>query len=345
MLITAILGLAVGVPLGFALQRGGFCMNTAFRSILFEKDKSLLRAYVLVLIINLVGVNVLYELGVINILIAPFFWPALVAGGFVFGVGMVLAGGCTSGTWYRAGKGMLGSLVALLGYGGGATAVSAGALRPALGYLRRPVVDIYGEEATLANVLSPDLWWMRWVVVGSLVAAGVLWLLRAPAQRFVIGWGWKRTGFVVGGLALLAWVASSFSFRDYGLSFTQPTVSLFRYVLAGEVEGINWSTFLVLGVPVGAFAAAKVAGEFALRLPEPGRLLQQFVGGVVMGLGAAIAGGCNIGHGITGVSALALSSVVATGFTMLGVWAMTGIVYASARRVGRDAAATTPTNV
>ena len=39
MILTIVLGLAVGVPLGYALQKGGFCMNSAFRSILFEKDK------------------------------------------------------------------------------------------------------------------------------------------------------------------------------------------------------------------------------------------------------------------------------------------------------------------
>ena len=51
-----------------------------------------------------------------------------------------------------------------------------------------------------------------------------------------------------------------------------------------------------------------------------------------MGIGAAVAGGCNIGHGITGISVLALSSVTATAFTMLGVWAMTWLIYASARK-------------
>jgi uncharacterized membrane protein YedE/YeeE len=327
--LTIILGLAVGVPLGYALQKGGFCMNTAFRSILFEKDKSLIRAYVLVLVINLVGVNLLYELGVINITMAPFFWPALTIGGFVFGVGMVLAGGCTSGTWYRTGKGMLGSFVALLGYAAGATAISVGFLRPMQDALRAPVLDVYGEEATLANVLAPDLWWMRWVVIAVLVVLGVLYLLRSPKQRFVIGWGWTRTGLVVGLLAAVAWVASSLTQRDYGLSFTQPTVSIVRYLLSGDNGGINWATFLVIGVPIGAFAAAKAAGEFALRLPEPRRLLQQFGGGIVMGLGASLAGGCNIGHGITGISTLALSSVMATLFTILGCWAMTWVVYSS----------------
>ena len=49
-------GIALGLLLGYSLQRGGYCMNTAFRSFYLEKDKSLVRAWVLVLLINIVGV-------------------------------------------------------------------------------------------------------------------------------------------------------------------------------------------------------------------------------------------------------------------------------------------------
>ncbi len=51
-----------------------------------------------------------------------------------------------------------------------------------------------------------------------------------------------------------------------------------------------------------------------------------------MGLGAALAGGCNVGHGITGVSTLALSSIAATLFTVLGVWFTTFLVFRVAAR-------------
>ncbi|RME66319.1 MAG: hypothetical protein D6778_04925, partial [Nitrospirae bacterium] len=51
-------------------------------------------------------------------------------------------------------------------------------------------------------------------------------------------------------------------------------------------------------------------------------LLRVFVGGLIMGFGARIGGGCNVGHGITGVSTLALSSIVATIFIILGNWTM-----------------------
>jgi uncharacterized membrane protein YedE/YeeE len=327
MILPVVLGLAVGLPLGYALQRGGFCMNTAFRSILFERDLSLFRGYILILLINIVAVNLLYEFGAINVSIAPFFWPAVTIGGLIFGFGMVLAGGCTSGTWYRVGKGMLGSFMALIGFAIGATSMSVGILRPLMDTLRTPVIDIYGQEATLINILPLDQPALKWIIIALIVIGGAVWLLRAPKQKFRIGWGWVQTGLIIGLLSVVSWVASGLTGRDYGLSFTQPTVSLVRFILNGDSAGINWGSYLVLGVPIGALVGAIVSGEFSLRMPEPRRLLQQFGGGIIMGLGASLAGGCNIGHGITGVSALALSSIVATLFTILGVWSMTYLVF------------------
>jgi uncharacterized membrane protein YedE/YeeE len=219
-----------------------------------------------------------------------------------------------------------------MGFGLGAAVMETGVLQPLQRTLRGPVWDVYGEPPTVINVLPAGAEWLRWLVIGALVFAGVVWLARSPKQRFVIGWTWRRTGLVVGLLAAVAWVASGLTYRDYGLSFTQPTVSIVSWLVAGDVGSINWGTFLVMGVPLGAFVAAKLHGEFALKAPEPKRMVQQLGGGVVMGLGASLAGGCNIGHGITGVSALSISSIVATAATVLGVWTATWLVYSGAAR-------------
>lgn len=326
-MVTTIGGLALGVLLGFALQRGGYCMNTAFRSFFLEKDRSLVRAWVLILVINVVGVRILADVGVIDTRTAPLFWPALVLGGLLFGAGMVLAGGCASGTYYRCGRGMLGSLAALVGFVVGTTAVDGGALVGVQGALREPTIEIGGRAPTLYSLLGADGLLGRWLVIAVLAVPAVIWLARAPRQKWLIGWSWKRTGALVGVLALLAWVLSAMDGRDYGLSFTQPTVALARFIMTGDSSGISVASFIVLTVPVGAFVAAKAAGEAVFRLPEPGRLVRQSGGGLAMGLGASIAGGCNIGHSITGVSTLGLGSIAATLFIMLGCWGMTAIIY------------------
>jgi len=90
-------------------------MNTAFRNLLFTKDLTLFRAYILAVIIQMTLVNIFYQLGWVEVSMAPFYWMANIAGGFIFGLGMVLAGGCASAIWFRSGEGMLGSVMAVAG--------------------------------------------------------------------------------------------------------------------------------------------------------------------------------------------------------------------------------------
>ena len=93
MLQTVVLGLVVGVAFGYALQRGRFCMNSTFRDILVARDLTLLRGYLLALLIQMVGVRAMSALGWFELGITPFFWQATLLGGFTFGLGMAFSGG------------------------------------------------------------------------------------------------------------------------------------------------------------------------------------------------------------------------------------------------------------
>ncbi len=319
-------GLALGLLLGYSLQRGGYCMNTAFRSFFLEKDKSLVRAWVLVLLINIVGVRLFTDIGVLDPAVAPIFWPAAIVGGFIFGAGMVLAGGCASGTYYRCGRGMLGSVAALIGFVLGTAVIDGGALVAVQSALRAPTLDTGGAQATLFGVLGVESVLVRWIALAVAAVPTIVWLARAPKNRFLIGWSWQRSGTVIGVLALATWLLSAMQGRNFGLSFTQPTVALTRFLVSGDGSGISVASFIVVAVPIGAFLAAKAAGEAILRAPDPKRLTRQFGGGTVMGTGASIAGGCNIGHSITGVSTLGITAIAGTGCIILGCWAMTSLI-------------------
>lgn len=93
MVMAALLGVPVGLAFGYALQRGRFCMNTAFRDVFLIRDQTLLRAYVLAVLIQMIGVHLMAQLGWFTLAMAPFWWQAALAGGFVFGWGMALSGG------------------------------------------------------------------------------------------------------------------------------------------------------------------------------------------------------------------------------------------------------------
>src|SRR5262245_52928199 len=136
--------LATGVAFGYVIQRGGFCLTRAIANAALSRDTALLRAYILALLVAMVGVHALEAVGAVDIPIRPLHWVANSIGGLLFGVGMILSGGCSGSTWYRVGEGAVGACVVLLGFAIGATIVGVGILAPVRTALQRPVIDWNG---------------------------------------------------------------------------------------------------------------------------------------------------------------------------------------------------------
>ena len=84
---------------------------------------------------------------------------------------------------------------------------------------------------------------------------------------------------------------------------------------------LNYEFFFVIGIPIGAFLASLTTKRFSTRLvpvewahrfgPVPGRrLVWSCIGGFILLFGARFGGGCTSGHMISGVSQLAVSSLI-----------------------------------
>lgn len=300
-------------------------MYTAFRDILLIKDLTLFKAYLLALAIQAVLVSLLGDLGYLSFSFPSFFWLAAIVGGFTFGLGMTFAGGCSSSSYYRVGEGMVGSFVVVIMFIIFAAVTSSGVLRSPALLLRSVRIDMGGNSATIPSLLGLNPWLF---IILVFVPVGI-WLYRsapAPQQR---GWSWKKAGLALGLVAALAWLSSAWSGDfHYGLRMTGASASLLHYLTTGEARYLDWGVFEILGVPLGAFLAARWNREFHWRSPRPQRLMQQALGGALMGTGAVIAGGCNIGNSLTGLGAFSLTSFVATLFIVFGTWAGTYLFFA-----------------
>lgn len=86
-------GLLIAFLLGFTLQRSNFCMHSAFRESLAGKPGASARAYLLALGVQMVAVNSLAGLRLLTVPIPPVEPAAVIVGGLVFGLGMLLAKG------------------------------------------------------------------------------------------------------------------------------------------------------------------------------------------------------------------------------------------------------------
>jgi len=333
-ILTAI---ACGVALGWVLQRGRFCMNSAFRDTIFIQDMTYMHAYLLAVLVAIIGANLLKDFGIIKLGAQPF-WPiAHIVGGYVFGLGIVLAGGCGSGIWYRVGEGMLASWVAVLGFFIGIGATMSGVFQPL--YTASRKIMLLGSKPTLYQAVGADSMMSKWILIGVLTLVVLFFIRKSGPLNFgkQKGYYWSVTGLLIGIIAVVAFYLS-YQFGGgfaRGLSFTTPTIELFNTIINNDARPTifpltdlfgyiktTWGVFFIVGVPLGAYLSARGLKEFSWKVPPARDLVTVFGGSLMMGFGATLALGCNMGQGITGVATLSIGSIVATIAIILGNWTM-----------------------
>ena len=307
MITSVVTGALAGIVMGYVLQRGQLCFHSAIRSSL-DGRFLLARGWALGVSLGSVGLGLLLLLpgtGGLNQGLA--FRPvANVAGGLVIGIGMVVARSCVSGLFYKLGAGMLGAVVGLIGW-------ATGELVARQLTLPGPTLLPGGEGATIPGLLGvPRL------VVAVLLLAGVAIALRLRPGRDSSDhdwqWGWRRIGVGLGVAIASGWALAALG----GASFGPSSVGAVASIAGGSPN--YWLIAFVLGIVPGGTVAARTAGGFRLRGESPVRYAQLASGGLLLGAGGWIAGGCNLGHGLSGVAQLNVSSLVVVAAMVVGVW-------------------------
>lgn len=311
MLIT---GLALGAVLGYVMQRGRFCVTGFLRDIFTQRSWRGFVALLIVISVHAVGLAALTSGGVITPEYDNLAPIAVIVGGLVFGIGIVLAGGCASGTWYRSGEGLIGSWIALVFYGLSAAAMKTGVLSGVNEALKSQTVELTSIHASLGISV-----WPLAIALSALTAFLAVRFLREEfsgpkpaklaARKSGIAhilaekpWHVYSTAIAVGVLGVIAWPLSAATGRNDGLGITTPSSNLTNFIVNGDTAKFDWGVLLVLGILLGSFVAAKASGEFRLRVPDATQGARSVVGGIFMGVGAAWAGGCTVGNGMVQTS-------------------------------------------
>lgn len=349
----------IGIAFGAILQRSRLCFAGAFRDLVLLGDGRLLRAILLGLAVATVGFAAVEARLVPDPSFGvnpngPHIQPvgiATIVGGVAFGIGMVLAGGCVSGSLWRMGEGYLASWVAMAGillglelanhtwewwYDNDIRERSALWLPAELGFVPSVLLVLAG----LAVAYLAVLWWeSRSPRMPEFPAApepppmGIREHLSHAWQAVASPHGWSyRTGAIA--LAVLSVVALAYQVPlgvTGGLSLWADNIAGWfgasalplkgSDLLAGCTPGSGgWMTVrgaTVLGLVAGAFGASWLSGEFRLRWPRnPSRFAQAAVGGVLMGYASVIAIGCTIGAFFSSIPSLAVAGWV-FGFGLL----------------------------
>lgn len=352
--------LAIGLAAGFVMYRADFCVTACFRDVFLFRDFFLMRQLLLLVVVSMALFEAGRQAGVLGNYPFPLLGPPSLGnliGGFVFGIGMVMAGGCVCGSLYKLGAGSVASLLAVAGMLVGSTAYAE----------IHPLWTSFAKATVLVKDTVTVPQWLQlppWALLLPLAAAGGFWLWRqfragrmdrpGHAIGHLAAWkaaivlallgfaSWALIGMPMGitttyaklGAAIQSLfapdhVAALDFFKLQPLNYTPPFSD--QPIKGGpgpQLDAIAAIQYpLLLGIVGGAgFAAARV-GEWRpqWRLP-PRQWLSALIGGLLLGLAARMTPACNIWHLWGGLPILALSSLLFLAGLLPGTWVGTRLL-------------------
>jgi uncharacterized membrane protein YedE/YeeE len=343
-------GFAIAFVFGLVAAKTNFCTMGALSDIVNMGHWGRMRMWLLAIAVAIAGTSALSYLGLVDLSksvaqrpVLP--WLSLLIGGLIFGVGMTLAGGCANKNLIRAGGGSVRSLVVLVFMAIASYMTLKGLFGQWRATLLDPVNINLGERGWTDQGLDTALSRATGMDAASaLLAAAAVAVLGLLAvvfkdRRFRANGQQVFGGLVMGLLIVAGWyVTGHLGFGEnpetletvYFATNTRTLESLsFVAPLAYSLEMLLMWTDASLRATFGiASVVGTIAGSAAYALSTKKfrwegfasltDLRNQLVGAVLMGFGGVTALGCTVGQGLSGLSTLAIGSVIAVAGIVAG---------------------------
>lgn len=339
--VVEVLGAAfvLGALFGAIAQRTHFCVMGALSDLFSFGDSARLRMWLLAIGVAIAGFNTMVALGWLDAAQSlyggsRFAWASALSGGLAFGFGMVLASGCGSKNLVRLGGGSLKALVVCLVI----AATAFATLRGVSAVLRVASVD----AVYLALPASQDLPSLAAHAFGAprqtLALAIGLAVGGALIAAAIAGREGRDASILLGGIGIGAvivaawWVSGQLghvaehpetleetflatnSRRMEAFSFVAPLAYTLDWLLfySDASKGLTIGIVSCVGIVFGSAAQAIAARDFHWEgFAGVEDTANHLVGAALMGVGGITAMGCTIGQGLSGISTLGLTSLVA----------------------------------
>ena len=336
----------VAVIMGAVVNKTHFCTMGAVSDWVNIGDTGRMRAWVFAMAVALLGVIALEATGAINLSSetfppyrsANFAWPRYLVGGLMFGIGMVLASGCGNKTLVRVGSGNLKSLAVLL------VAMVASYLmlwsplfeKAFLPWLQPATINLaqhgmptqhagdvisglFGQASSKANntalALMVAMGMLIFVLKSKDFRGSFDNILSGAVVGLVIVAGWYLTGGPLGQswkeyAEMATDIPSRVQVQSY--TFVSPMGDTVRYLLdPTKLSLINFGVAALAGVIAGSFIYAVATKNFRIEwFASLGDFVNHAIGGALMGVGGVLSMGCTVGQAITGMSTLAIGSML-----------------------------------
>ena len=352
----------LGFILGYVVNKTNFCTMGAVSDLVNIGDSSRLKAWLLAITTAIVGVTSLEYLGIVDVSESriPYrnsvlFWPRYIIGGIMFGIGMTLASGCGNKILIRIGGGNLKSIFVLLIAGLMALLMTRtdfyglifhswmSPISPDLAKLGIPDQSVQTIFSSLTNIDAGNI--LITILLPLLICVFLLKyifssytslssdnILSGVVVGLVVTFAWLISGGELG----QAWIENN----DF-LDTPYPSVGVQSFTFInpmGEVLIYTSSVFdnfyLTFGVTalistiVGSFVYSLISNNLRIEwFANKHDFFRHFIGAVLIGIGGVLSLGCTIGQGVSGVSTLAIGSIITLLSIIFGASLMMKIEY------------------
>jgi len=341
--LLIVFGLAVAM--GGIAKKTNFCTMGAVSDWVNMGDSGRMRSWMLAMAVAILGVVLLEATGKAAIgtatfppyRTANFAWLRYVLGGLMFGVGMTLASGCGNKTLVRIGGGNLKSLVVFFIAAATAYVMLWTDLFDTLfgGMISATTISLSARG--IASQSLGDLIGIGNTLAGAVVALAIIAYAFASSEfrsnrdnivgGIVIGLiivaGWYVTGGPMGGqwkeYAEFADV-KPLRVETQSFTFISALGDTARYAMnPTDTSLINFGIVAAVGVIVGSLLWTLIRRDFRIEwFPSVGDFVRHAIGAVLIAVGGVLAMGCTVGQAITGISTLALGSILTFIFIVAG---------------------------
>lgn len=352
----------LGFILGYVVNKTNFCTMGAVSDLVNIGDDSRLKAWLLAITTAIIGVTTLEYLGIVDVSDSriPYrnsvlFWPRYIIGGIMFGVGMTLASGCGNKILIRIGGGNLKSIFVLLVAGLMALLMTRtdfygtifhswmNPISPDLAKLGIPDQSVQTIFASLSNIDTSNIiitllipliicFFLLKYILSSYSSLSSDNILSGIVVGLVVTFAWLISGGELG----QAWIENN----DF-LDTPYPSVGVQSFTFInpmGEVliytSSIFDNFYLTFGVTalistiIGSFVYSLISNNLRIEwFANRYDFYRHLIGAVLIGIGGVLSLGCTIGQGVSGVSTLAIGSIITLVSIIFGASLMMKIEY------------------
>jgi len=352
----------LGFILGYVVNKTNFCTMGAVSDLVNIGDSSRFKAWLLAIATAIVGVTLLEYMSIVDIdesripyRNSVFFWPRYIIGGIMFGIGMTLASGCGNKILIRIGGGNIKSIFVLIVAGLMALLMTRtdfygllfhswmNPISPDLAKLGISDQSIQTIFSSITGIESNNM--IITILVPAIISILLLKYIFSSYSK--LSSDNILSGIVVGLVVTFAWLISGGELgqawienNDF-LDTPYPSVGVQSFTFInpmGELLIYSSSFFdsfyLTFGVTAlistifGSFIYALISNNLRLEwFANKHDFYRHLLGAVLIGIGGVLSLGCTIGQGVTGVSTLALGSIITLISIIFGASLMMKIEY------------------